>query len=454
VPYTATTLQQFINRISYLLDDLGAVYWTTTEIQYATYEALRVWGAFTNYWRTRGTFQLNPASSPLLGNPYVDLSQVLPTLRTRTYTLDQMVREIQYMLLEAPNGLSGSQMSGQTNITTILNAIQDARNRFVNDTHLPLSILNTPPTLQPGGMCVYSENVAYVHTGMWQDVQMPGQFNGIWTTLWREDAWAADKNYPYWEAIPGIPEAFSEAENAPLQLQLYPAPVSSGNLELNVVLSLQMNLIDPNSTFNVPDEWVHAIKYAALSLILNSSNQINDPLRAEYCEQRYQQSIDAAVSMGGSVIRAVQNNTPVSLPLDTLYNMESANPYWRNQVGPPASLGVLYDMLWINPAFQDQLYGIGVDVVQTAPLPCASNVALQIGREDLEHIEKYVLHYLSFKCGGGDFKNTMAGYDEFMKAVEGRKAINKAKIRYLAPLFQQQQKEWQQRPDRMTLTNA
>jgi hypothetical protein len=452
VPYSVTTLQQFITRISYLLDDVSAVYWTSTEIQYATYEALRVWGAFTNYWRTRGTFQLNPANSPLFGNPYVDLSQALPALRTRTYTLDQMVREIQYMLLEAPNGIAGTGMSGQVSITAILNAIQDARNRFVVDTHLPLTLLDNPSvTLQPSGLGTFLQSVAYVHRAMWQDQQGGNQFQGVWSNLWREDAWAVDKSHYDWTGEPGIPQAFSEAENAPLAIQLIPAPVNSGTLELVVVLSLQMNLGNQNTTFQVPDEWVHAIKYGALSLILDSSSQINDPMRAQYCEQRYQQSTEAAVSMGGSIIRALSNGLP--LPLDTLVNIDLSNPYWRTQIGPPVSFGVMYDLIGVNPAFQDQAYGIAADVIQTAPLPTMGDF-IQIGPEDLEHIEKYVLHTLSFKCGGNDFKTTMTGYDEFMKAVAGRKAINAAKIRYLAPMFQQPQMEWQERPDRLKVQNA
>jgi hypothetical protein len=92
------------------MDDISQRYWTYQEIQWTVYEALYMWGAFTAYWRERGSFTAAPTPPVFSGpsNPptYYDMSVVLPQLRARTFTLDRMVREIQYMLLESPSGLS------------------------------------------------------------------------------------------------------------------------------------------------------------------------------------------------------------------------------------------------------------------------------------------------------------------------------------------------------------
>jgi hypothetical protein len=433
--YSQITLAQFVTQISTLMDDITAVYWTVPQIQYAVWEALRVWGALTNYWRTRGTFNLNPASS----SPYYDLSVVLPALRTRTWTLNQMTQEIQYMLDEAANGISGAGMSGQVNISTILNAIQTARDQFVLDTHLPLSyhsIIASPPPAN--GMISFPQASVYVHRASWQDTP-----SGIWTNLWRTDAWAADKANYLWTEEPGAPQNYSEAENAPLMLQLIPAPSNEGLVDALTVDSLDMDLTNPATTFDVPDEWVHGIKYGALNHILSAESQIYDALRAQYAATRYSQAVEFAKD-ARSIIRLLSGGAPLNV--DSLVAADAGNPYWRNQSGAPQVAGVLYDVLAVNPGSPDLAYGMAADVVQSAPLPQTGDY-IQLGQEDLDHIVDYVMHILTFKCGGTDFKSTMASYDSFMAGVARRKAINTAKIQYMTPLFAQQQFEWAKRPD-------
>ena len=405
-----------------------------------------MWGAYTNYWRTRGVFNLT-VNKPA---PYYNLSSRLPQLRTRTWTLGQMVQEIQYMLLEAANGISGAGMSGQVTVQSILNAIQVARDRFVLDVRFPtgFGVVQVSPA-PTNGMVSFTQTSIYVHRVMWQDT-----FSGVWTNLWREDAWSVDKNNPQWTIQPSSPLQFSEAENSPLQLQISPIPLNEGQLEVLTCDSLQLNQALSSQTFGLPDEWIHAVKYGALSYILSSESQIFDPLRSQYADFRYKQAVDLANS-ARSIIRLMCNNYP--LPIDSLAAIDASNPYWRNQIGIPQVAGVLYDIVAFSPGLADQPYGIAADVVQSAPLPTLSagpTNYLQVGGEDLDTIAKETVHLLTFKCGGNDFKSTWGGHDDFMKSVAGRNAINAAKIRYLKPLLAQPQKEWAERPDRLAVTNA
>lgn len=455
MPYTQVTLQNLTDQLGVLLDDQNEKYWVVQEKQYAVWEALRVFGALTNYWRSRGSFPVSssqPWNLPQPWSPSVypwqnqnvwyDLSVVLPTLRTRTWTLGQMCQEIQYMCLEAANGtVAGTGMSGQLTVTNILNAIQRARNRFVLDAHLPITVvpaLNNPAP--PNGQVFEPENSVFIHRVSWQDIP-----TGTWANLWREDAWSVDHANPNWILEPGMPQQYSEAENAPLQIQLSPEPINAGVAEYLSVLSLQMNLTTSTSTFNIPDEWVHAVKYAALADLFSSESQIVDPLRAQYAEMRYQQAIGFAKD-ARSLMRIAVNGVP--FPLDSMAALDAGNPTWRNQTGRPQVAGSLYDLVTFNPGIQDQVYGLSADVVQSAPLPQAGN-AVQLGSEDIDNIVNYASHVLTFKCGGNEFKQTMPNYDAFMKSVALRKGVNAAKIRYLQPLFGQPNVEWQLRPDRM-----
>ena len=434
MPYSQYLLSDFITQISQILDDAAQVYWTAPEIQWAVGEALYVWGALTNYWRTRGIVNLSPTDS----SPFYDLSLLLPQLRARTYTLGQIVTEIQFMLLEQPTGITGANSSGQVPIQAILNAVQMARNRFVLDTHLPITYHAAPFTGPlPAGLAEFPQASVFVHRVGWQD-----NYTSIWSNLYRADDWDVDKNDSLWPTEPGTPQQYSESQLAPLQIQISPPPINAGVMDALTVDSIQLNLTGAASLMGVPDEWAHAIKYAALSYLLSSEGQLVDAMRAKYAEDRYQQAVRMAVA-ARSITRLSVLGNPVNI--DSLFNMDAGSPWWRNEApSPPSVAGVLYDMFAVPPV--DQFYEAAVDVVQSAPIPTL-NQSMPIGIEDLDHITSYVKHILTFKCGGNDLKSTFPAYDSFMSAVEGRKGINAAKIKYLTPLFGQPQVEWAQRPD-------
>lgn len=460
--YSQISLDQFAAQLGTNLDDEASLYWTVPEKHFAIQEGLRVWGALTSYWRTRGVFPsaitwsqagINWNGPGIRWNtnpPYYDLSATLPNLRTRNWTLNQLTQEIQFACLEAANGISGQGMSGQISITNILQSIQRARNRFVIDTHLPLTVtysgVNPPP---PQGLVQVDQSSVYVHRVGWMDMSQGGYW-GAWTNLWREDAWAVDHASPDWTIAPGNPQQYSEAELSPLQLQLSPPPANEGLIEILSVNSLGLDLTNPDQTFDIPDEWTHAVKYAALADLFGPNSQIYDPLRAQYCETRYTQAVDFARN-ARSLLRMMVNNVPV--PIDSLAAMDAGQPYWRNQSGTPQMAGVAYDLVALS-TISTGSWSISCDVAQSAPIPTLGAQFIPLGAEDMGTLMDYCTHVLTLKCGGKELSGTMPDYDSFMKAASQRMGINRAKIRYLEPLFGMPNREWAMRPDRMEAKSA
>lgn len=434
-PYNQYTLTSLTTEISNLLDDASQRYWTATEIQYAIQEGMYVWGALTSYWRTSGTFNTS------VNQAYYDLSVQMPTLRTRTWTLGQMVQDIQFAILEAAtNSVAGTGMSGQTTITAILNAVNRARNRFVLDSVLPFSVATTNVNPVPAtGVVQFTNTVGYLHRAAWQDGP-----SSAWYNLWRQDNYAADAGLNQWQATTALPRVFSESNLTPLELQLIPIPANIGVLETISVSSLMLNLASAGTTFAIPDEWVHAIKWGALSELLSAESQINDTVRAKYANTRYRQSVDFAKN-SKSIIRLMYGTQP--LMIDTLNNIDAGLPTWRNQQGPPRHAGILYDLVAIAPGAPQKAYTLTADVVQSAPIPLVGADTIDLGPEDIGHLIDYVLHILSFKCGGRDLESSYARYNDFMDAAAFRGQINKAKIQYLKPSLEQPAREEGERPD-------
>lgn len=435
-PYNQYTLTSLTTEISNLLDDPSQRFWTVAEIALAIQEGLYVWGALTSYWRTSSTF------NTVVNTAYYDLSVQFPTIRTRAWTLGQMVQDIQFAILEnAPGGsVAGTGMSGQTTITAILNAINRARNRFVLDSVLPFSVSTTAVNPVPSnGVVQFADTIGYLHRAAWQDGP-----SGTWFNLWRQDNYSADAGLYQWQATPDLPRAFSESNLTPLELQIIPIPANIGTLETISVSSLMLNLASAATTFNVPDEWVHAIKWGALAELLSAESQIKDEARAKYANTRYQQAVDFAKN-AKSLIRLMYGNLP--LMIDTLANVDAGSPTWRNQMGSPRHAGVLYDLVAISPGAPQAVYTLRADVVQSAPIPVVGTDTVDLGPEDIGHLVDYVLHILSFKCGGRELEASYGRYNNFMDAASFRGQINKAKIQYLKPSLEQSALEQGDRPD-------
>lgn len=431
--YDQNTLGSLSDQLGVLMDDQNGLFWVTAEKHYAIWEALRTWGALTGNWRQRGVFNITSAT------PWYALNAELSALRTRTWTLNQVVTQMQYMILENPSGIAGTGMSGQIDIESILQAVKRARNQFVVDVNLPFTVHNTELTVTPtDGLVQLPNETIFLHRLSWRDIT-----SGTWTNLWREDSWATDHSNPAWLTEPGSPVSFSQSQLSPLEAQLVPLPLNGGNLESVTVDSLQIDTSDADATFDIPDEWIHAVMYCAMADIF-SSGQLDDYVRFTYCTTRYGQAVDAA-RMARSIIR-LQINGNV-LPIDSLAAIDAGRPFWRNQSSRPASAGVLYDLLAFANT-PNTTYSVSADVVRSAPLPTSDIELVQIGPEDISEILNYAVNVLTFKCGGNEFLETMKGYDSFLAAAANRNKVLAVKARYMQPIFAQAQIEQLNRPDR------
>jgi hypothetical protein len=422
VGYQQYTMASLIAEIAGLIDDPTNIQWTYQEIRYGCIEALRYWGALTSYWRARGTFNTTA------GVPWADLSVELPALRSRTVTFNDLALEIDYHCFELPGGVAGTGLTSQFNIQSIITSIIRGRNRFVMDAGLPLTVVPAAVVSSPPqGRFFVSEDLVYLRHGYWLDTP-----SSAWSTLRASDAWAQDSYDPRWTLETGIPFSFSTSVTRPLEVQLAPVPTNDGQVEWLAAESDDYEQpITPTTLLGLPDEFAHAVKYAALSDLFTMDGESNDPQRADYCDRRYQQTV-AIAKDHKSVARVQINNVPIGL--STLTMLDNAYPRWRMSSGVPIQAGCDLDMLAFYKV-PNSILGVQCDVLASAPIPPSDSTYLQIGREFIPNIIDYVQHYLSFKLAGTEFFMNISLYDNFMSSAKDRNAIQSKQIRYMAPLY-------------------
>jgi len=111
----------------------------------------------------------------------------------------------------------------------------------------------------------------------------------------RGDSWELDHADRDWQtATQTFPTIYTEVEESPKSLEVAPGAIDTlGSVEI-LYASVGAELLNSSIKFSVPDEFVPAIKWGAISDMLAKPGRAFDPERSKYAEQRYQEGVVAA----------------------------------------------------------------------------------------------------------------------------------------------------------------
>lgn len=211
-------------------------------------------------------------------------------------TTDQdQFSEIQFQLLEPTQDGGVTWGSGLWTQQEIIDYANQRQYRFMKDTLLMMAYarIDHAPTVALGAL---PPDWMVTYRADWKDLSGTAT-NGTIKELTRTSQWEFDHSQPNWANTPATrPLGFSDTENQTLQYQLMPPPVATGQVLL-LYVSLTAVLTGAGEIFTVPDEYVPAIKYGILSDMLRKVGRGQDIPRADYCELRFHEGIEAAKLM-------------------------------------------------------------------------------------------------------------------------------------------------------------
>lgn len=285
MPYTAPTFAEAKAALASRLNDPQKVHWTDEELGVYLVEAERTWNAWTAHWRDRVAFTTTQNEA------FYDLPTVLPTLRAQTVTNWDLIRSMQYKLIEpvSPTTWAGS---AQFTLEQLINAIQRRRDLFLQETGAVLTRTQTAYAFTPQtGRIDLDESVLTVRRAAWRPTAT--QFL---RPLMRSDDWAAVHYTPAWPSSTRPPNSYAVSTTPPLKMQLIPpGGQAAGTLDL-LSVSRGTSIQDPFTevSLGVPDDFAWVVEYGALADVLNGDGLALDPQRAAYCETRWEQGIAMA----------------------------------------------------------------------------------------------------------------------------------------------------------------
>jgi hypothetical protein len=227
----------------------------------------------------------------------------------------------------------------------------------------------------------------------------------------------------------------------PLTLQLIPPATAAGTLDL---VSINKGAtVNPlvSATLDVPDDWAWVIKWGALADLLQQDGLALDPVRAQYCEARWQQGIEMAkkapvvltARIGSSVVR-----------VNSLADADKYSPLWQLLGGAPLEVLLAgQNLLATAPVAGSNLYTITLDVVRNAPVPSGASDVLQVGADVYDSILDYAQHIALFKEGGGQLALAQPLLERAMSAAGVEVAVQQASQPSRRPILRQQRQDEQ-----------
>lgn len=402
MPYTHTSWSVLRTQLAARLGDTSKTFWTDDELKVITLEALRTFGLLSGFWRERGSFVTGAATA------FYDIATQFNSLLGYTITDQDIIKSIQYHLLESATSQSAWTGTQMFTLDDLTQAIQRRRNQFLADTGIVVNCSVVNVASPPGGRQPLVDSTIDVRRAAWLGASPIDYYK----PLWREDERMLTAASRSWSVEPGTPEAFSIMGPPPLQLQLAPLPMDSGQLEL-LTVDTGANL-DPTTgatILGIPDDLTPAIKWGALSDLLSKDGIARDLPRAVFSEQRYQQYVQLA-RMLPVVLHAEINGVPL-IPC-TLQELESSTPNWENIQSVPTDIALAaVNLIAISPV-PDGVYSITIDVVRRANTPINDASDIQIGREQLDMLLDYSEHLALFKVGGAEWHATELQANNFL----------------------------------------
>ena len=407
-PYTHTTLATAKTMLAQRLHDASMVYFIDAELGVYIEEALRTFSLLSMFWRSQETF------GTVIGTEFYELHTQFSSSAGLSVSDRDLINTIQYHFQEhVTTAWAGGWLgTAQFIMADVSTALQNARNQFLVDSGVYIT-RTTPSTGAPsGGRITLADTVMDVRRVAWRS---SSGGSTVVTPLWRVDEYQLTAYDTTWDdTADQVPEYYAILASPPSTIQLAPAPTATTTIDLLSVSSGAA--FDPTASetvLGVPDDMAWIVKWGAMADLLGKDGPAQDPERAQYCEQRYQQGVQLARVYPLLVAARIGGAT---LNFASVYEMDSYNINWQTESTdtPTEVLQAGRNMMALYPK-PDGVVTITMDIVRNADVPTGDADYIEVGRETLDVILDYAVNLAMFKVAGDEWKATHEGYQNLLE---------------------------------------
>lgn len=207
---------------------------------------------------------------------------------------DQYVENnVIYRLLE--NGDADANltlMTDQFTLTEIIDSMNRVQQAFLLETGMIVTRTTIAGVVGTGQYNLPTGSIR-PHRVTWTDSL------GQTATLTQVDTWELDQGASDWPSDQAKPDTWYENTLGQQRLGIAKTPNDVGQIGL-LYVALATTLTGAGINLTVPDDWTPYILWGTLAELLSSDGPSFDPLRAQYCKQRFDEGIELAkLVLGG-----------------------------------------------------------------------------------------------------------------------------------------------------------
>jgi hypothetical protein len=210
--------------------------------------------------------------------------------------LCDLLSEIQYHLLE--NTIDGGQTWSLWSFLEVLGSLDQRMSRFNELTSIiqDRTSISFEVGAREGDI---PSDVMKIRRAVWRQ----GSTRTVLTPIGKH---ALDNGFPGWQnGSNGTPTFYLEEPMLRGKIQLEPRPDTAGTVELVYLPKLQLGTLFASGGGNLcsplplPGIFAPYIKYGVMADMLMKEGEANEPERAAYCEQRFQEGIELGRALMG-----------------------------------------------------------------------------------------------------------------------------------------------------------
>lgn len=430
--FSHATLQNLVDQLAQDVSDTGKRFFTSTELQRAVTESLRLSNVLTA--RSRGNIRFD--TTP--GQAWYDLTALDtgPTLLAPTVTDRTTIENMQYRMMETVEPSAGTGMKEMHLFSEMLRTLQQTRDHMLVETMPTVTKRAAQTNIDANGRVELDESISRVLRAVWTDalgrrtiLRNPTD-EGISTTARIER-----------RLQNGTPRRWSVIASPQLTLQLDPIPdVMPGTslqlwtIETGAALSTTANS-NAGTVLGLPDDTAVGAMWSALELLLAKHGMGHDAARAQLAG-RLGVLYRAIAATLPTVLEATVNG--VDMRIGTVATLDAKDASWEARINTrtrPNRAIVFGDWFGLYPV-PDDVYSINVTVNAKLPVPALTEF-VQIGREHLSGILAWAKQLVLFKVGGQPLANAAATAGLLIEQAREFNEARAASCQYLSEFLSQ-----------------
>lgn len=413
--YQHTTREDLRIKIQQKLGEEG-VHWTVDEINSCIEEALLSFGALSSFWKKIVFVETeeNKITYDLFIDADIGLENIRPSI-----TYQKLFNWLNRDLMENVNiGVDDSEFLDIDNYRVL---VDDKYNLFQQLTNLILSKNEAIPVPANQNEIELPEDlidiirVAFVAA------------DGNITILSQADEEEIGLNSNSHDEV-NSPLFYTNLYNETKTLKLFPTPANVGALRIVYVVGKKYELPSVISIINLPNNLVPYIKFGVEADIFSNEGLFNDPVRAAYCKQRWEEGILVGRNYTSAIL-AKANDKLISL--DSLNNVDTYSDEIKVRT-PPTILGFGGFNIFRTDVVPSAVnYTLGITVIANAEIPIDDEAFIKLDLEYIDTLADYVVHLLKFRNGANEVAMTSNLKDNFLKlAVNHNRRLLQAGITF------------------------